>query len=385
MKKEDITGLFVWLLILGGAAAYFFFAIRPQANNSFVFQETNWIVYVLFFIAAVVAGVIFNGIMFEIAHVLGAKAGRYNIVSTNILGFTFYKEDGKRKFHFSHFDGLTGETKILPKEHAKKEPNPTAFLLFGSLFFGVEIILVIFVYLFITTSQEERTIAFDMAYFILTVGITGAAILFYNIVPFRLDSLTDGYRLRLVGSRKNRRAFNQLLFTEVTGQISKEQEEQAFKGEKDTNFSTDMNLNKAYLLLSEEKFQEAEKILNDIINDKKSARKIVATAESQLIYINLLTKPLEEARLFCDERVSMSKKREISSDQSMGAIRTYILISGLIDKSKSECLRALERSKKSFKRVPEQRKPLERVLFNKALEKVINAHPSWESLKEYIL
>jgi len=385
MKKEDITGLFVWLLILGAAVAYFFFGIRPQADNSFIFQETNWIVYVLFFIAAVVVGVILNAIMFEIAHVLGAKAGRYDVVSTNILGFTFYKEDGKRKFHLSHFDGLTGETKILPKEKAKKEPNPTAFLLFGSLFFGVEIILVIFAFLFITTLPDKTDLAVDMAYFILTIGVSGASILFYNIVPFRLDSLTDGYRLRLVGSRKNRRAFNQLLFTEVTGQISKEQEEKAFKGEKESNFSTDMNLNKAYLLLSEEKFQEAEKILNDIINDKKSARKVVATAENQLIYINLLVKPLEEARLFCDERVSMSKKREISSDQSMGAIRTYVLISGLIDKSNSECLRALEWSKKSFKRVPEQRKPLERVLFNKALEKVINAHPNWEGLKEYII
>lgn len=385
MKKEDITGLFVWLLILGGAAAYFFFGIRPQADNSFIFQETNWIVYVLFFIAAVVVGVIFNAIMFEIAHVLGAKAGRYNIVSTNILGFTFYKEDGKRKFHFSHFDGLTGETKIMPKENAKKEPNPTAFLLFGSLFFGVEIILVIFAFLFITTSPNTTDLAVDMAYFILTIGVSGAAVLFYNIVPFRLDSLTDGYRLRLVGSRKNRRAFNQLLVTEVTGQISKEQEEKVFKGEKESNFSTDMNLNKAYLLLSEEKFQEAEKILNDIVNDKKSGRKIVATAENQIIYINLLAKSIEEGSLFCDERVSMSKKREISSDQSMGSIRTYVLISGLVDKSSSECLRALEWSKKSFKRVPEQRKPLERVLFNKALEKVINAHPNWESLKEYIL
>ena len=148
-----------------------------------------------------------------------------------------------------------------------------------------------------------------MAYFILTIGVSGAAVLFYNIVPFRLDSLTDGYRLRLVGSRKNRRAFNQLLVTEVTGQISKEQEEKVFKGEKESNFSTDMNLNKAYLLLSEEKFQEAEKILNDIVNDKKSGRKIVATAENQIIYINLLVKSIEEGSLFCDERVSMSKKK----------------------------------------------------------------------------
>ncbi|HNX16010.1 MAG TPA: hypothetical protein PKO28_01340 [Bacilli bacterium] len=385
MKKEDVSELFVWILILGGAAAYFFLVIKPQADHSFLFHQTSWFVYVLFFIAAVVVGVIINAIMYELAHVIGAKAGRYEIVSVSILGFTSIKENGKRKLRFTHFDGLTGETKILPKARAKIEPNPSCYLLFGSLFFGIEIIIIIFAFLFIKTYQPTNSFAVDWAYFILTIGIAGAAILFYNIVPFHLGSLTDGYRLRLVGSRKNRQAFNHLLYTEVTGQMSKEQEEKLFKDEKDTNFSTDINLNKAYILLSEEKFAEAEQILNEIISDEKTSRRIAANAEDQLIYINIVSKSLEEATIYCDNNVSMSKKRELSSDQSMGAIRTYILIAGLMEKSNSECMRALEKSKKSFSHVPEQRKPLERALFNKALEKVIVAHPNWEGLKDYLL
>ncbi|MFA7032867.1 MAG: hypothetical protein WC201_04840 [Bacilli bacterium] len=270
MKKEDVAGLFAWIVILGGAVAYFFFAIRPHATYSYILDNSSWPVYVLYFIGAIFLGVIVNSILFELAHVCGAKIGRYEVVSVNMLRFNFYKENGKTKFHFAPFDGLTGETKILPKKEAKKEPNPSSFLLFGSLFYGIEIIIIIFAFLFIKANASNNSMLLDWAYFILTIGVVGAGILFYNIIPFHLDSLTDGYRLRLVGSRKNRRAFNNLLYAEVTGQINKEEEEKHFKEEKETNFSTDINLNKAYMLLSEEKYGEAEAILKDIVTNKKS-------------------------------------------------------------------------------------------------------------------
>ena len=118
---------------------------------------------------------------------------------------------------------------------------------------------------------------------------------------------------------------------------------------------------------------------------KKSSKKIVANAENQIIYINIYTKSVEEAQIYYDENVNMQKRREISDDSSMGAIRTYILMSGLLDKSNSECYRALEKSKRAYKRVLEQRKPLEKKLFNEALQRVINAHPNWEGLSEYII
>lgn len=385
MKKEDVAGLFAWIVILGGAVAYFFLAIRPHATYSYVLDNSNWFLYVLYYISAIFLGVIINSVLFELAHICGAKIGRYDVVSVNMMGFNFYKENGKTKFHFSSFDGLTGETKILPKKEAKKEPNPSSFLLFGSLFYGVEIVIIIFAFLLMKTNASNNSLLLDWAYFILTIGVVGAGILFYNIIPFRLDSLTDGYRLRLVGSRKNRKAFNNLLYAEVTGQIDKEEEEKHFKEEKETNFSTDINLNKAYMLLSEEKYNEAEVILKDIVSNKKSSKKIVANAENQIIYINIYTKSVEEAQIYYDENINMQKRREISDDSSMGAIRTYILMSGLLDKSNSECYRALEKSKRAYKRVLEQRKPLEKKLFNEALQRVINAHPNWEGLSEYII
>ena len=93
MKKEDISGLIVYLIII--AFAIVFGLTVLQAHNA---ESTlNGIWYVLYIIGAVLVGAVFNAILFELAHVVGAKIGKYEIVSVNILGLCFYKEEGKRK------------------------------------------------------------------------------------------------------------------------------------------------------------------------------------------------------------------------------------------------------------------------------------------------
>ena len=42
----------------------------------------------------------------------------------------------------------------------------------------------------------------DLAYALLTVGAIGLVILIYNILPMRIDSMTDGYRLTMVSNPK---------------------------------------------------------------------------------------------------------------------------------------------------------------------------------------
>ena len=68
----------------------------------------------------------------------------------------------------------------------------------------------------------------------------------------------------------------------------------------------------------------------------------------------------------------------------MEAIRTYILTQGLFDKSRSECIYALNNVYKAFKHTPKQRQKVETILYNEALQKVIDAHKDWE-LEGYIL
>jgi hypothetical protein len=142
MKKEDITGLIVYLIII--ALAIIFGLTVLQTHNSE--SSLSGFPYVLYIIGAVVVGAIFNATLFELAHVIGAKIGKYSILSVCILGLCFYKDNGKTKFKFSSFDGLTGETKIVPKEGMVDKANPYPYLFFGSIFFVCEAIAVMIVF-----------------------------------------------------------------------------------------------------------------------------------------------------------------------------------------------------------------------------------------------
>ena len=382
MKKEDVSGLIVYLVIFGFAIVFGFTVLREFAANC----GMNTGVFFGYIFGAIATGVLFNSILFELGHMLGAKIGRYDIVSVNILGFVFYKKDNKTKFKFANFEGLTGETKIKPKEDTKKQPNPTPYLLFGTLFFLIEVIsvLILFVSLNQIVKGNRETQLAHIAYFFLVVGVIGFMILIYNIMPFRVDTETDGYRLTLVSNPKNKEAFNELLRVQYAIE----------NGEKDvevktfttiTNFTADLNLNKVYALLNQGKYKEALPYIDSILESKDSiSNKTYIRTKAQKIYIDIMTEDLEHAQEFYDKEVPHSERKEISSDVSMASIRAYILMSGLLDKSRSETELALNKVLRAYKKTSKSRQETELKLYNEALKRVIEAHPTWE-LDGYLL
>ena len=376
MKKEDVSGIVVYILILAVAVVFGITVLRVHAENC----GLDTIVYIFYILGAIVTGVILNAILFEVAHVVGAKAGRYLILSVNILGLLWYKDEDKTKFKFSGFDGLTGETKIYPKKDAKKEPNPSPFLLFGTLFYVIELIIV--VVLFAILNKGPADTSTNVAYFLLVVVVIGGMILVYNILPFKLDAITDGYRMRLTTNAANKKAFNELLRVEYAINHGESEVEIATFSEI-TNFTAELNLNKVYVLLEKKQFKEAEELIDIILNGKATiSEKVYVRARAQKIYINIFTKPLEEAKEFYDNEVPMNERRGISNDISMVSIRTYLLMSGLLDGSKSECLLAINNVRKCFNSTPKQRQKVEADLFNEALAKIDELHPTWK-LSEY--
>ena len=78
----------------------------------------------------------------------------------------------------------------------------------------------------------------------------------------------------------------------------------------------------------------------------------------------------------------MDERRRISNDISMVSIRTYLLMSGILDGSRSECVIAINNVRKCFNSTPKQRQKTEANLFNEALAKVDELHPTWK-LGEY--
>ena len=372
MKKEDITGLIVYLIIIALAVIFGFTVLQTHNSES----SLSGFQYVLYVLGAIVTGIIFNAILFEVAHILGAKIGKYEILSVNVLGFCFFKENEKRKFKFSSFDGLTGETKIVPKEGMVEKANPYPYLFFGSLFFVLEAVAVMVIFSLFRKSEDAGLK--DVAYAVLTIGAIGLVILIYNILPLRIDSMTDGYRLTMVSNPKNKAAFNELL--RVEHEISQGNDDIELKVfDEITNFTADLNLNRVYALLDKREYQEAEDILDKIIAAKEEvSSKVYIRARAQKIYINLYTRDLEEAREYYDKEVPVSERREISNDVSMASIRAYLLMSGLLDKSRSECIIALNNVYRAFKHTPKNRQKVEIDLFNEALERVVAAHPDWE-------
>ena len=375
MKKEDISGLIVYLIIIA-FAIIFGFTVLQTHNDSGDSALSGSFLYVVYIIGSVLIGTILNAVLFEVAHIVGAKIGKYDIISVNILGLCFFKEEGKRKVRFASFDGLTGETKIVPKDGMIEKANPYPYLFFGSIFFAVEAVAVMVV--FSVLRRADDLVLRDVAYSLLTIGAIGLVILIYNILPMHIDSITDGYRLTMVSNPKNKLAFNELLRVEY--EISQGNDNVEIRiFDEITNFTADLNLNKVYALLDKKEYKEAEEILNKIIGAKQDvSEKVYIRARAQKIYINLITKSLDEAKDYYEKEVPVSERRDISNDVSMASIRAYLLMSGLLDKSRSECIIALNNVYSAFKRTPKNRQHTELVLFNEALQKVVDAHPDWE-------
>ncbi len=375
MKKEDISGIIVYLLILAIAIVFGITVLREHAANS----GMDTIGYIFFILGAIAAGLVFNAILFELAHISGAKAGRYTILSVNILGLLWYRDGDKTKFRFKGYDGLTGETRILPRNDVEKESNPSPYLLFGTLFYLVELVAIIVVF---TLFKDNKGPLMNMSYFFLVMGVIGGMILIYNILPFKLDAMTDVYRMRMTTNAANKKAFNELLRVEYA--ISQGETDVEIATFKDiTNFTAELNLNKVYVLLDKKEFKEAEELIDIIISGKATiSEKVYTRARAQKIYINIMTKPLEEAKEYYDKEVSMAERRDLSTDMSMVSVRTYLLMSGLFDGAKSECIIAINNVRKCFNNTPEQRRKVEADLFNEALKKVDEVHPKW-NISEY--
>lgn len=374
MKKSEIASLIVYLLMLVLAICYGLFFIRPYSEQS----GMSTFPFILFILSSVLAGVILNAILFELAHMLGAKIGGYKITSVCILGFTFHRVSNKIHFQFSNFDGLTGQTKILPNSKKKKH-NPSPYLICGSIFYVVELLIIVFAYSYLTATAETAPLK-NLAYFLLTMGVVGGVILIYNIVPLQLDSLTDGYRLKLAHSKTNKNAFDELLYNENGIVEINEKTDEIIKNA----YSSDLRINNVYTYLSKHDFINAEKAVDELLaNKEKISKKMELVAKAQKIYLVIMSKSIEEAQEYYEKEVPHQLRRDIADDNGIVPIRAYMLMSGLLDKSKFECIYSAKKAYKAYKRTEENRRNLETILFNEVLDKVLAAHPTWTELEQY--
>jgi len=364
MRKEDVFSLLVYAAMIVIALFVGLQVIAPSFAITGITGNTQY----GFALGSIVAGFLINVILLELGHVIGAKIGGYDILSVNMLGLCFYKQENKWHLGFRSFDGLTGETKITPRR-ANASPYP-------NLWFG----LVLFVLEFVGGFVAYALIPIDMwiRYAIIVVIAVGGMLMLYNVMPLKLDTMNDGYRLALITKGVNVAAYNELMKIERTLSEGKPLDEVQTYDEI-TTLTAQVNLHRVYQLLGQNDFSAAEAILDKIIANPDKLNDVTnGRVFSQKIYIKLLNSSKEEGTAFYNEKLDTRQKKFLASDLSMESLRAYLLVAGTVEDSQSECIYVIERKKSAVKRSVEPgRKDVELALFEKALNRVKQEHPDW--------
>lgn len=373
MKKEDILSLMIYMVMIAVAIIVGLTVVRDAFTTHYNLNLSPYV----FAIVVILGGLLLNVIMLEVGHVIGAKLGKYAILSFNVLGFCWQKKAGKWKFQFKDFDGLTGETKVAPKNEKSKL---TPYIWFPVLFYALELVGCIVVY----TMASDKNLVYTsplhwMAIAAIFLIIISSMIALYNLTPFKLDSMNDGYRLILLSKKENIEAYNELMRIEAA-QMNNEDVGEIKVFSQITEFTASINLISVYEELHKGNFAKAEELIDMIVVDPAKVSALTYNRLlAQKLYIKIMTLPLEEVRKYYDENINDNARKFIANDLSMESLRAYILIAGLLDDSNGEVEFAKSRLHKALKRTLASRVKIEEQLFNEALEKVYSSHPEWKN------
>lgn len=368
MKKSDISSLVVYAIMLVVLFCTFFFGVRDVLAKSFEgFASVG--VSLLTIVLSFIAG----SILLEIGHVLGAKAGKYKIILFNMFFFTFYKVGNKTKFKLSGPDGLFSETKVAPKynENGEVISKPKAMLWLGNLFLAIVIIAAAIMY--VNFQGKDNTVS-SLS---LLAAVSFGCLLFYNFLPIELDNKTDGAQLKIVSKSANVAAFNEALRVQAC-EITGEEPGDVKLFDEITNYTANINMVSAYKFLAEENYSDALKIINHILDAENNiSERLRLEMVAQKLYILLYTQQIEKAKKYYED-VSPEDKRFISNANGLVFIRTYILISAILDPAESEVQYATSKADKAYKKVEALKKETEGKLYKNAVRRVKELHPNWE-------
>ena len=333
MKKEDVISTLVYLvmLVIVVIVGYFIISANSEAILSGLGNNSSAIYG--FVIISLIIGVLINVIFVEVGHALGAKIGGYNILSFNVFGLCFYKvlvnDKLKTKFGFKSFDGLAGETKILPSSKKEKH-NPVAYIIFPFVLILLEFLALYLSFMFIS---DDSNIAF-IKYAIVLIATVGGLFILYDYIPFKLDAATDGYRYTLLVKKINVEAYNTRL--EIEGNILLNKDNKNYKVfDEITDYTADVNFLSIYNYLENYDYESSFELINKIINTtSKVSNETILKAKMWYLYLLLKEDKLDEAQKYFEE-FDDSATNYLKKNNSLLTLRTYNLYLIKVEKAES--------------------------------------------------
>lgn len=377
-KKNDALGWLVYLLMLAIALIVGLVLIRPvftSENNYQQYLPTGFS-GILFVVVAIVAGILFNAVLLEVGHLIGAKIGKFKVWSFCIfaLGFREDPQTGKKKFKISDFDGLTGETKVVPLDQEKSDARHIIYAPLVGFF--VEVVAMVALIVWATAMKSNPGLIWVRLLALIVLAI-GGMIFLYDIFPARLDAKNDGYLMLVLGKKINRQAYNAILLGAYKMYKGEALDDMPIYDEV-TNFTNEVNRVSLYAALNNKDYEKALGI-NDLTilckDNVSDAAYNEAIAQKASLYY--LSKDKEVAKEFFVS-LPLEQKKSIAALRTPSSVRAYILISALTEESETETEAAVAKIKPILKRAESSEKAVEEELFKKTMEKVFEEKPEWD-------
>lgn len=376
MKKNDFAAFIVYVLMFALAVLIGLLVIRGVVSDA-----TNWGMRnpILVVILSVLVAVLFNALLLETGHLLGYLAGGYTISMWCLLGFALKKQpNGKFKPRFSGFDGLTGETRVVPKD--VKKSSPSASIVFPLLAFLIEIIVCVIVMAFAQRDKNMATTGSKIGWLYLSSIIfmtVGGMIYLYNYFPAHLDAETDGYRMTILTKPINRQAYNQMLIARDRAANSLPPLPYPVYDDV-TDFTWSLNVLAAYDAVMRDKYIEAIKIVQRTLDtDERVSQSTKNEAMAMKLSFVLLTLKRDDGKIYYDENVNNDHRKYLATLPDVVAARCYILVAGVLEGNVNETNYAVDKVDKLVKKLPPEALPAETKLLNLSMTRVKTLHPDW--------
>lgn len=374
-KKEDEGGTkksffdinFSWgaLLIIAGAT----FGISYAHQQSLVTSTFNSYAYLFIY---VICSFLFGLVTYNLGKIVFGAIASYKIASIDVLGFKYIFKDkeknqkGKASFSLKRILELH-----MAMRPTKENANPTLMLLGGTISFLA--FAVIDIVLAMSLEGNIKTSLFYGA-------ILGSLVMIYEILPVRLDCPNDMYLLIHTRKEEGRIAFNLNLLNAWYNLRNEDLVSHEFESYDDNRLKAATLVTDLHNACYEKDFKKANELIEKIIFYKNYLdESSLCETQAERLYVYLSTGRTQESDKLV-VKYSHDLRNTSNYTKSISALRTDVLIGGLLDNSLDEtkdAIRIFVKQAHAFTSLSE-RTLKEIKIVNENIAKINSVHPDWK-------
>jgi hypothetical protein len=313
-------------------------------------------------------------IIYNLGKILFGYIAGYRVWRMEFLGLQLVStDDGKSKvsYHFSEF--LEFHMNLKPRN--SDLPTKSALM-----YLGGTIVYAIAAGLAIGLSfLGDKTTASSMPLILRYGAALGAMVVFYEMFPCRLDVYNDMYLLIILSDKEEKEAYNHYLedlYTDYIGEFNNPVTYPSYENSRTKPLTLLAVLhNQVYANEYDNALKTIQEIENNELHINDTIRVETLHEELYLFLTHGRTTESEKLVTVLDKAV----KNSSDYHSSISALRSDILIAGLLDNSIEELNTSIDEFKKGLKyfgQTPRTEKDL--ALANACLVRVGQAHPDWK-------